>query len=222
MERRVSEKTLELNIAAELLGIIRTFPGCQNAIWIGMKQNQEARNGIDELINNVPSGFHLALQFKSPRPIPQDQLPYLFSINDRQNNNLLRLAQIRPNAVYYVLPHYNSLTRMRNMAPNLKNDTWVLRVLDLVGLPASTNQQGTHRVESFGGYALIYSDSFRAKTFKGTGLLEDIFKSPGALEQNLIDHKTLKWWLGEFYFNEKQNPYRVGHLLRGFSTIYLG
>ncbi len=33
-----------------------------------MKQQQEARNGIDDLLANVPKGRHLALQFKAPRP----------------------------------------------------------------------------------------------------------------------------------------------------------
>jgi len=62
----VSEKTLELNIGAEILQLIRQKHGCHCAFWIGMKQDQEAGNGIDELISNVPSGMHLALQFKAP------------------------------------------------------------------------------------------------------------------------------------------------------------
>jgi hypothetical protein len=36
----VSEKTLELNVAAELLAWIRTLPGCEKAFWIGIKQGK--------------------------------------------------------------------------------------------------------------------------------------------------------------------------------------
>ena len=56
---RVSEKTLELNICAEILQNIRQIRGCDRAFWIGMKQDQEAGLGLDELINNVPAGMHL-------------------------------------------------------------------------------------------------------------------------------------------------------------------
>jgi hypothetical protein len=89
---RVSEKTLELNICAEVLEVIRRTPGCGRGFWIGMKQDQEARLGVDELIHNIPAGMHLAFQFKAPRSEPRDHILYRFTINDRQNDNLLRLA----------------------------------------------------------------------------------------------------------------------------------
>ena len=46
----VSETTLELNIASEVLTTVRQIPGCNGAFWIGMKQLQELTNGIDELL----------------------------------------------------------------------------------------------------------------------------------------------------------------------------
>lgn len=145
---RVSEKTLELNICAEVLYVIRQIPGCHGGFWIGMKQQQEARLGIDELIRNIPAGMHLALQFKAPRSEPRDQIPYRFTINDKQNNNLLRLASSRPEAVYYIFPHYNTFTKMHSDSPTLLRDTWLLRVDDLRGLSNSANKLGTHMVET--------------------------------------------------------------------------
>lgn len=101
---------------------------------MGLKQDQEARWGMDELVKNVPRGLHLALQFKSPKPTPLDSQPYAFTINDQQNRRLLRLGRVRPNGVYYVFPHYNTLSRLGNDSPILLNDTWFLRVVDLTGL----------------------------------------------------------------------------------------
>ena len=34
----VSEKTLEVNIASEVLTTVRQIPGCNGTFWIGMKQ----------------------------------------------------------------------------------------------------------------------------------------------------------------------------------------
>ena len=72
----ISEKTLELNVTAELLGVIRQMPGCQSAYWIGMKQQQEARLGTDEVLANLPVGSYLALQFKAPARNPPAGMPH--------------------------------------------------------------------------------------------------------------------------------------------------
>jgi hypothetical protein len=221
MKRQVSEKTLELNIAAELLGAIRGLPNCGGAFWIGMKQDQEAKLGIDELIHNVPHGYHLALQFKSPKPTPKDATPYRFTINDRQNNNLLRLAQSRPDAVYYVLPHYNTLSRIRASSPWLVGDTWSIRVYDLNGLSPSSRNDGSHTVDSYGGSARVNSQPFDVKTTEIKALLGDILREPDYFPRKLFDHKALKDWIETTYVEAKRNPYVVGHLFRGFSTICL-
>lgn len=221
MRRQVSEKTLELNIAAELLGAIRGLPNCGSAFWIGMKQDQEAKLGIDELIHNVPHGYHLALQFKSPKPTPKDTTPYRFTINDRQNNNLLRLARSRPDAVHYVLPHYNTLSRMRTSSPWLVGDTWSIRVYDLDGLSPSSRNDGAHAVNSYGGLATVNSQPFDVKTTEIKALLGDILRDPDYFPRKLLDHKALKDWIETTYVEAKRNPYVVGHLFRGFSTICL-
>lgn len=46
MVKRVSEKTLELNIVGEILERVRHYPGCQQAFWFGMTQRQEAMMGV--------------------------------------------------------------------------------------------------------------------------------------------------------------------------------
>ena len=185
---RVSEKTLGLNICAEVLQLIRRMPGCRQAFWIGMKQQQEAKLGIDELVSNMPNGLHLALQFKAPRSEPRDQVPYRFTINDRQNSSLLRLAGSRPDAVYYILPQYNSFSKMRLDSPNLLSDTWLLKVYDLRSMPPSTNSLGTHTVETNPPDAIVWSEPVDLKIINVSSVIEDIFaRDYPPLESRLID-----------------------------------
>jgi len=105
------ERTLELDICAEVLSLIRSLPNSQAAFWIGMKQDQEARNGLDELISNLPAGLPLALQFKAPKSRQPNQVPHRLTVNGRQNGNLLRLAARRPDALCgggHALPSFSA------------------------------------------------------------------------------------------------------------------
>lgn len=220
---QVSEKTLELNICAELLHFIRSLSGCQQAFWIGMKQDQEVRNGIDELMSNMPAGMHLALQFKAPWGTRPDQSPYRFTINDRQNRNLLRLSSHNPDSVFYILPHYNSFTKMRSHSPVLLQDTYLLKVEDLRSLHLAQNQQGTHKIETDPPLAYVYSDPFQVKLANISETLEPLLSSEkGQLAERLISHESLKAWFLELIEEEKGNKLRVGQRLRGFSTFCIG
>lgn len=215
----VSEKTLELNVCAEILSLIRALPNCQAAFWIGMKQDQEARNGLDELISNLPAGMHLALQFKAPRSRPPNQTPYRFAINDRQNNNLLQLATRRPDAVYYVFPHYNTFTRMRLNSPYLLSDTHFLRVADLQNLPLSTNRLGTHVVETNPPVALVHSELSEVKLTVASATLTSLLdKEEAALRGILVPHTLLREWLVALISEAEGDRRAIGQRLRGFST----
>lgn len=223
-KRIVSEKTLELNISSELLGLIRKKSGCKKAFWIGMKQKQEARNGIDELIANVPKGRHLALQFKSPRQNPKNGPGYYLSINDNQNNNLLRLSKNHRDSVFYVFPAYNTFQKMDNFSPNLMNETYFMRVADTRSLPAASNKNGRHKVHfesdppgSIPTTATIYSNPFNIKLLKADNLfqIESIFYNPDPH----ITHQELQSWLGNLFDTYYKQPRRIGQMMRGFSTI---
>jgi len=222
----VSEKTLELNICAEILGFIRSLPQCKKAFWIGMKQDQEAKNGIDELISNVPNGMHLALQFKAPLSRPPNQIPYRYTINDKQNSNLLRLARNRPNAVYYIFPHYNTFSQMRSNSPNLLSDTYLLRIYDLQNLSPSVNSLGTHKVITAPPIATIRSEPIEVKLSNASTALRDVLdKEWSTFEENLISHEYLKEWLYHLIHEDsnanvaKENKRVIGQRLRGFSTF---
>ena len=135
--RQVSEKSLELNLCAELIQCIRAHKGCEGAVWFGMTQLQERRTGLDETMINAP-GHSLMLQFKSPHATStHDQ--YKFSINRRQHRALKDLAIGNPKAVYYVFPLYSKWTKILDHSPNLTKDTWLVPV-SCVSLNTSRSQ----------------------------------------------------------------------------------
>ena len=124
--KEISEKTLELNICAEMLQRIRSWPNHHKALWHGMTQRQERGNGLDQLIRNTGQGSSLMLQFKSPWPSSQVDRLYRFSINERQHEALHALANRHPRAVYYVLPLYSTWEKADKHAPDLIRDPWLL------------------------------------------------------------------------------------------------
>ena len=148
--KEVSEKSLELNVCAELLQHIRSLPGCEKALWLGLTQAQERRTGLDELIRNVGPGVSLMLQFKAPWPTSRVDNLYKFSINERQHEALEQLAGHHPEAVQYVFPLYSKWSKADRYAPDLAQDTWFVQVSSIPSKELrsiSTPASGRHRVE---------------------------------------------------------------------------
>ena len=148
--KEVSEKSLELNVCAEMLQYIRSWPSCEKALWLGLTQRQERRTGLDELIRNVGPGSSLMLQFKAPWPTSIVDSLYKFSINERQHEALEQLADQYPEAVYYVFPLYSKWTKADQDAPDLAQDTWVVPVASMpltLLTSLSSPSSGRHRVE---------------------------------------------------------------------------
>jgi len=148
--KEISEKSLELNVCAELLQYIRSWPGCGKALWLGLTQRQERLAGIDELIRNVGVGFSLMLQFKAPWPSSRVDDLYKFSINERQHEALEQLAGQYPGAVYYVFPLYSKWSKADQHAPDLSQDTWLVPVSSIPSVLLSSlasPSSGRHRVD---------------------------------------------------------------------------
>jgi hypothetical protein len=63
---KVSEKSLELNIGAELLGLMRTTLGMPKACLRGLTQAEERQEGVDCFVELNPNARIFAFQFKAP------------------------------------------------------------------------------------------------------------------------------------------------------------
>ena len=144
VRKKVSEKTLELNLCAELIKCIRARKGCERAVWFGMTQRQEHSFGLDETLLNAP-GHSLMLQFKSPQATSTYDHHYKFSINRRQHEALERLVAGNPKSAYYVFPLYSKWTKVLDHSPNLIKDTWLVPV-SCISLGSSPSQD-TYQIE---------------------------------------------------------------------------
>jgi hypothetical protein len=63
---KVSEKSLELNVGAELLGLLRGSWGMPKAYLRGFTQLEEKQEGVDFFVQLNPATRMFAFQFKAP------------------------------------------------------------------------------------------------------------------------------------------------------------
>ena len=122
-KKEISEKTLELNVCAEMLRCLRARPDCRQALWVGLTQRQEREQGLDEKLRGAP-GVALMLQFKAPWVTSRFDSVYTFSINRQQHRAIENLGQSR--AAHYVFPLYSKWCKVDKHAPNLLQDTWLV------------------------------------------------------------------------------------------------
>lgn len=115
---KISEKTLELNVGAELLNLYRIDCGWSKTYLQGLTQRQESQKGVDFFAQLSPDVHIAAFQFKAPRGT-DDLIPYKFRIQEKQHSNLRRLAKRYKKSVYYVLPFYASHCKLQKDLPHL-------------------------------------------------------------------------------------------------------
>ena len=156
--KEVSEKSLELNLCAELLQYVRSWPACDGALWFGLTQAQERQEGIDARIRNAGPGVSIMLQFKAPWATSLEDSLYKFSVNEQQHEAMEDLAGNNANAVYYVFPLFSTWSKADRHAPDLARDTWLVPVssIPLAKLTAlSSPSTGLHRVDVQRAHSLV-------------------------------------------------------------------
>ena len=131
---KVSEKSLELNVGAELLHLLRCRWGMSKAYLRGLTQREEHDEGVDFFAELPSSSRIFAFQFKAPKGRWGERTPYRFTIQRQQHDKLSALAANWPAGVHYVLPFYVTPAKLQCDVPHLLRDTWFLRV---AGMPTS-------------------------------------------------------------------------------------
>ncbi len=126
-QREVTERTLELNVCAELIRCIRSYKDCGKAVWIGMTQKEERKNGLDVMTKYAP-GRTLWLQFKSPQASSIQGIHYKFAIDREQHEALLNIGPGFRESVFYAFPLYSRWSKIRDHSPCLLQDTWLIPV----------------------------------------------------------------------------------------------
>jgi len=97
---KVSEKSLELNVGAELLGLLRNGWGMSKAYLRGLTQRQESQEGADFFVQLDPVTRLFGFQFKAPRGLA-DARPYQYTLMRDQHDLLFQLGQLSPGSVFY-------------------------------------------------------------------------------------------------------------------------
>lgn len=227
MAKEVSEKSLELNICAEMLSKIRSWRDCDKALWFGLTQKQERREGLDARIRNADS-FSLMLQFKAPWETSREDYLYKFSINERQHVALEQTALSFPRAVYYVFPLYSTWSKADYHAPDLLQDTWLVPINSITSSTlqsASARSSGYHRVELDRRYGPITVEIFSPR-LEGIAINAQEFfdaKSPSntaASDESLADFgissEGMLKWLGQM---EEMEDEGTAPRFRGLNTL---
>jgi hypothetical protein len=149
---KVSEKTLELNVGAEILQIIRSQHGCSRAFLRGLTQAEEHAHGVDFYAELPNSTRVYAFQFKAPKKKPEGE-PYLFTVRRDQHTALYRTASGNPGSVFYCFPYYVETAKLVTHLPTLLTETWLLDVASVAPTVFGTNKSKTVRCQ--GGVAQI-------------------------------------------------------------------
>jgi hypothetical protein len=124
---KVSEKSLELNVGAELLWLLRHTWGLPKAYLRGLTQAEERQEGVDFFVHLDPATRIYAFQFKAPKGRVEKD-PYKYTLVKYQHDQLHALAAPNPGCVFYVFPFYVSPTKLQANVPDLLSDTWILDV----------------------------------------------------------------------------------------------
>ncbi len=157
---KVSEKSLELNVGAELLQLLREKRGMPKAYLRGLTQREESQEGVDFFAQLSQSAWIFAFQFKAPKGDLEGE-PYQFTIRRQQHAKLSQLAGGSARGVYYVLPYYVRPAKLQSHVPKLLSDTWFLPVGSMKGTNPFKkgtnpfNQYDTRTVSCKGGVASI-------------------------------------------------------------------
>lgn len=153
---KVSEKSLELNVGAELLALLRGPLEMPKAYLRGLTQREESQEGVDFFAQMTPETRVFAFQFKAPKG-HQDGEPYRYTIQRPQHEKLSELARGSTGNVFYVLPYYVHPVKLQDHVPNLLADTWFLPVDSMRGTnPFGSYNSRTVRCEQ--GLASINPD----------------------------------------------------------------
>lgn len=175
LRMRLSEKTLELNLCAQISRISK-----QQVIWFGLTQAQEARAGFDVMTRM--GGRLILFQFKASNHsvggarrfhAPHVQLQQLID----------RTGHAR-RSVFYALPLVGTTQELIKVGGDIITNTWLLDVASLPNpfpLPTTNNKlkslrkSGNHYMDVKPPNVIIHSDPVRSSVINLKQFVENGF-----------------------------------------------
>jgi len=141
--RDTSEKTVEINTLSDLTYLLESRTG-QKVTIISPTQAEENRLGFDEIIEGLPPGQVVALQFKRPRQLllPQDAIRFI--IDTRQLQQLL--LAFSPNQAFYILIPFPKVRDLISFRPRLLDLAVAIDVYDFPNSRKTSQKTRTIRL----------------------------------------------------------------------------
>lgn len=135
---RLSEKTIELNVCAQINGNIS-----KQIIWFGLTQAQEAIAGFDAATKL--GGKVILFQFKASNHILTKTKARRFLLDHDQLLTLQKRIKTK-RCAYYVFPTIGDTIELHNLKGDFYNSTWLLDVATLPSpFPPPTTKSGAIR-----------------------------------------------------------------------------
>ena len=159
---KLSEKTLELNICAQVSQQVRSK---ERLLWFGLTQKQEARAGFDACTKL--GGRLLIFQFKASNRVLRSG-ERVFLAPHHQLAALRKRTGSHRRSIFYAFPLVGTTAELI-ANPDLVSQTWLL---DVAGLPpiaapksskGNPRKNGCHNVYVKPGHATIHSDPMEAE-----------------------------------------------------------
>lgn len=197
---RLSEKTLELNLCAQIGSAVGG-----NAFWFGLTQEQEARWGFDACTRL--GGKLFLFQFKASNWTLRGGERRFLCDHDQLDTLRRRVSPIQ-RSVFYVFPLIGNTLELQRASGDLLPTTWLLDVASLTTLPPPTKSNGSlrksgkHYVDVVPGTSIIHSDPVKARTINaaefikskksGGDGMEHLLKLDGLMElRKLFDGRAV-------------------------------
>lgn len=140
--RETSEKTTEINVLSDVTSFIEQHSQRKVTI-IAPTQNDEKDLGFDEIIEDLPFGRTIALQFKRPYCLPSIKECTRFYIDTNQLGKLL--DNFSPREAYYVFVPYPFTSDFIHNRLSLLHDSITVDPYDIPNARKTSQQTRTLR-----------------------------------------------------------------------------
>lgn len=201
---RISEKTVELNICAQINQHIG-----QNILWFGLTQRQEARAGFDAAMQL--NGRVFLFQFKASNTMIRSGAKR-FRLEHRQLSNLIVRAHSLNRSVFYAFPLIGNTRELYMNHGDFLGTTWLLDVGTLPNPfppptsntnPTQLRQDGKHYADVLPPNITIHSDPVHTILVQLNKVVENNFKGKDGIKFNTNNIEEIMEILEPFRQNFK-------------------
>lgn len=189
---RISEKTVELNICAQINQNLR-----RRILWFGLTQAQEAISGFDAATRL--GGRILLFQFKASNITMTRTGARRFRLEHHQLQTLINRVNRYRRSVFYVFPLIGDTLELQRTNGDFYNNTWLLDVANLPNPfpPPTTNTNPPrprldqkHYADVIPPTVTIHSDPVESRIEKLSAIVESDFAGADGLNGLLINENN--------------------------------